>query len=87
MAVKSPFAIERGPALVLMGTLSSLAMILGERGFAEARGPEKNMIEGFAAGARGFDGMAMVFLDAFLARCIRRGAWGGRWRRGGHIVK
>jgi len=62
------FAIEQRASAGLDGNIEFVGDDLGERGFAEARRTiEKNMIEGFAAGARGFDGDGDVFLDAFLA--------------------
>ena len=65
---KVAFAFEERAGAGLDGNIEFVGDDLGERGFAEARGTvEKNMIEGFASGARGFDGDGDVFLDAFLA--------------------
>ena len=59
---------------------------LGESGFSEAgRAVKQNVIESFAAAARGFDGDRDVFLDALLADVFVEALWGGRWLRCGRL--
>ena len=68
MAVRSPLRSRSGPGAGFDGDVEFVGDDLGERGFAESRrAVEKNVIEGFAAIASGFEGDGDIFLDAFLA--------------------
>lgn len=61
------FAFEERTSAGFYGDVELVGDDLGERGFSESRRAiEKNVIEGFAAIASGFEGNGDVFLDALL---------------------
>src|SRR5437879_10484561 len=60
--------LKEGASTGLDGNVQFVGNDLGEGGFSEAwRAIEQNVVEGFAAGAGGFDGNLDVFFDALLA--------------------
>jgi hypothetical protein len=61
------FSLQERPSAGLNGDIQFIGDNLGESGLAETgRAVEQDVIESFAARARGFDGDGYIFLDALL---------------------